>query len=93
VLRREPSAVGRPRIRRPPQSPPPPLLSAGGSLLVLLLETHPAAWPALAAPSPDGGPGLAPAALVAQVGAFLGAYELEAEANEVVVLAVHGGSW
>lgn len=77
----------------PPNPSPVPFPTATGSLLIVLLETHAAAWPALASPSPSGGAGVAPAAFIAQVGAFVGSYELEAEGNAVVVLAVHSGCW
>lgn len=76
-------------IPLPPALPPP----ATGSLLIILLETHAAAWAALAAPSPTGGAGITPPVFIAQVGAFVGSYELEAEGNEAVVLAVHTGCW
>ena len=88
-----PGAQGGRRRRRagsPRQSPP---SHTAGSRLVVLLETHATAWPALAAQSARGGAGVAPASFVAQVGAFLGAVELEAEGNAVVVLGVHEGCW
>ena len=68
--------------------------TGGGSLLVVLLETHLAAWAATAAPDPaTGDPGLDPAALVSQLGVFVGAHELDDPANTAAVLGVHGGQW
>ena len=72
----------------------------------MLLETHPAAWRALAGGddvktattsastfATSQTSSISPPALIAAVAAFVGAYELEAEDNGVVVLAVHGGKW
>ena len=68
--------------------------TGGGSLLVVLLETHLAAWAATAAPDPaTGDPGLDPAALVSQLGVFVGAHEMDDPANTAAVLGVHGGQW
>lgn len=68
--------------------------TGGGSLLVVLLETHLAAWAATATPDPaTGDPGLDPAALVSQLGAFVGAHEMDDPANTAAVLGVHGGQW
>lgn len=81
--------------------------ASSGSLLVVLLETHPAAWRALAGGALDAddvksastttatstSASISPPALIAAIAAFVGAYELEAEDNGVVVLAVHGGKW
>ena len=36
---------------------------------------------------------ISPPAVIAAVAAFVGAYELEAEGNGVVVLGVHVGKW
>ena len=90
---RRASLVGCARQPPPPIHPSPPPSPATGSLLIILLETHAAAWAALGAPSPTGGSGIPPPAFIAQVGAFVGSYELEAEGNEAVVLAVHTGCW
>jgi hypothetical protein len=62
--------------------------------VVVLLETHPAAWEAAAAADPATcDPGLDPASLVAQLGAFVGAHEMDDLANTAAVLGVHGGQW
>ena len=67
---------------------------------MVLLETHLGAWRALTR-SPNGESDakpqnsriISPPALIAAIAAFVGAYELEAEGNGVVVLAVHAGEW
>lgn len=67
----------------------------------MLLETHLGAWQALTksgGDSEDAGTSqsnnnISPPALIAAVAAFVGAYELEAEGNGVVILGVHAGEW
>lgn len=82
---------------------PPPTshrTDSSGALLVLLLETHLGAWQALTRRGSEGAPprennsnNISPPTLIAAVAAFVGAYELEAEGNGVVVLGVHAGEW
>lgn len=69
----------------------------------MLLETHLEAWRALtkssgscekdASTPQQPRSDISPPALIAAVAAFVGAYELEAEGNGVVVLGVHVGKW
>ena len=66
----------------------------------MLLETHLRAWQALTksgdsedASTPQAQGDISPPALIAAVAAFVGAYELEAEGNGVVILGVHAGEW
>ena len=86
--------------------PSTPKIASSGALLVVLLETHLGAWRALTKSGDDDeGKGatqnfnsinanlISPPALIAAVAAFVGAYELEAEGNGAVVLAVHAGDW
>ena len=76
-------------------------IASSGALLVVLLETHLGAWRALTksgsssedASTPQPQNDISPPALIAAVAAFVGAYELEAEGNGVVVLGVHAGEW
>ena len=81
--------------------------ASSGALLVVLLETHLGAWQALTKSGGGGDDAsttqppqnnnnnnnISPPALIAAVAAFVGAYELEAEGNGVVILGVHAGEW